>query len=106
MRAFVVPAGTAGIAIKTRQEWTTANLRHITTRAERIFYLEQIVVDPTGISRHVPGPGHANVIGGHYAKAGYYGFETHDACTHENTPANRAMCAEGWILLTRDVTVH
>jgi hypothetical protein len=99
MIAFQVAAGTPAIAIRTREEWMGANLRRITTRQDHLFVLEDVIVDPLG--RVGTGPQNRATIGGAYAQAGYYGFETHEGCTHPDTQIGRAGCRTGWILLTQ-----
>jgi len=75
MRAFVVKAGTQVNVIPVGKEWYGNNFQEHTTVHENMFFLEDMVVDPTGILTGACGPQDAVTIGGHYAKRGNYGFK-------------------------------
>lgn len=75
MRAFTIAKGTTIKIIKEKTEWYAENFaEHVTTK-ENMFFLEDMVVDPTGILGQACGPQHKRTIGGAYAAAGNYGFK-------------------------------
>ncbi len=75
MGMFVVNKGTAAKVIKDNKTWIDDNnFTQITTTKDLVFDKGELVIDPTGVSKVALGPGQNKVIGGQYAKAGYYGF--------------------------------
>ena len=80
MRAFLVKQGTPVKVIRDGKEWLSVNFVDYTTTKENMFFIEDMRADPTGISPMACGPQNKKVVGGAWAKAGYYGF-TRDGYT-------------------------
>jgi hypothetical protein len=104
MIAFVIQPGTQARAIRADRDWHPSNVKHFTTKHRQMFFAEDVVVDPVG---HLgTNRSHTNAIGGDYARAGWYGFHSHEGHTHDEYDGiRRALCREGWVLLVpaRDV---
>lgn len=70
---FEIKAGTKIRVIKKGKEWRAPNFTDTTAAKDNLFDKEEVVIDPVGkLGCH---RGDQNVIGGDYARAGYYGFE-------------------------------
>jgi len=73
MRAFIIKQGTPVKVIRDGKEWRSENFIDHTTAKENMFFIEDMTVDPTGISKTACVPGTV-VVGSAWAGAGYYGF--------------------------------
>ena len=73
MIAFQVKKGTVVHCIEDGKEWAAPNIREHETVKDNLFFLEELIVDPTGISRTACIP-NCVTIGSAYAGAGFYGF--------------------------------
>jgi len=72
MIALLVKAGTDVKVIAPNTEWLGQNFEDQRTTEDQMFFAEDIEIDPLG---HVNlGPQHDHVVGGAWAKAGWYGF--------------------------------
>lgn len=85
MHAFIVPANTPILVIRTNVEWVPQNFRRATTTHENLFFAEDLRIDPTGIQPSACVPSGV-AIGSAYAERGYFGFlragETHYCLVH------------------------
>jgi hypothetical protein len=95
MHAFVIPAGTTVRVVRNHAEWLPGNFREHITRADQLFYAEDVIVDPAGISPHAALPSHTRTIGGAYAERGWYGFQR----GHGQPPGSPEAEGDGWTLL-------
>jgi len=73
MRAFTIKKGTPAKVIRDGKEWLNDNFVNHTTTKDNMFFIEDMTVDPTGISKTACVPGTV-VVGSAWAGAGYYGF--------------------------------
>lgn len=75
MRAFSIKAGTKVGMVAPGKEWFGDYWKEHYLQHDRIFFVEDIVIDPTGIgSRYACTPG-CVTVGSNWAEAGYYGFK-------------------------------
>lgn len=73
MGMFLVPEGTKVKVIKDGQEWYSNNFKDHVTKETNVFDKSELTIDPTGISKVACTP-NQKVIGGEWAKNGWYGF--------------------------------
>ena len=78
MIALVVKKCTEVKTIQDGQEWKWENVKSETLAEDKMFFAEDIRIDPLG--NVGCGPGNPNVIGGTWAKAGWYGFQDGNRC--------------------------
>jgi hypothetical protein len=80
MRAFSVKAGTdvRMVPVETYSGGGFMALRDYTTQKDKMFFVEDIVIDPTGINKDASTPDHKSTVGGAYAAGGWYGFALAD----------------------------
>ena len=71
---FFIPAGTDVRVVKNGKDWSPNNVKMCKTKHDNVFDKEQVVVDPVG--KLGTNRENGNTIGGAYAKAGWYGFES------------------------------
>lgn len=74
MGMFIVEKGTECKVIKDGKEWYASNFIDHKTKEDQVFDKGEMIVDPTGIAKSWCCTPRDQVIGGDYAKAGYYGF--------------------------------
>ena len=74
MIAFIIPEKTEVKVIAKNTEWYSYNFKPFTTTKENMFFLEDVRIDPLG--NVACGPQDRSTVGGSWAKAGYYGFES------------------------------
>ena len=78
MIALVVKKDTQVKTIQDGQEWKWDNIKSEVLAEDRMFFAEDIRIDPLG---HVGcGPQNTNVVGGAWAKAGWYGLQDGNRC--------------------------
>lgn len=77
MKAFIIEAGTEVkmIPVETYSGGGFMALRDYTTKAEKMFFVEDVIVDPIGSVGSGPSE---KTVGGVWAKAGWYGFALAD----------------------------
>jgi hypothetical protein len=78
MGMFGVAPGTEVKIIRHGVEWYTRNFEDYVTEKQAWFFKEQLLVDPTGVSKsvHVHTPRYKpHVVGDNWANAGWFGFE-------------------------------
>jgi len=68
---FLVPKGTLVKVKKARAEFYPKNIKDHVTKKDNLFDKHEVVLDPIGKLGCCQND---HVIGGHYEKAGYYGF--------------------------------
>lgn len=74
MKLFKVEEGTSIKIIEEGSDWLPSNIHNTSTTEEILFELNEMRVDPTGISDLACTP-EDQVVGGEWAKKGWYGFE-------------------------------
>ena len=102
MRAFQIPAGTLAQAIEPDADWTPANIETIITKADQLFFTEDIVVDPLG---HVGTGPDSVTVGGLYAQQGFYAFREGAAALGTNVDAHRQDRTRWTLLVAADKVV-
>lgn len=75
MRIFSIKEGTESLLIKEGKQWFSDNFLSWKTRKDLSFGVEDLVVDPTGISKVAVTADYIHCVGGWYAQLGYYGFK-------------------------------
>jgi len=80
MHAFLVPQNTQVNCIPAGKSWESENIHNHWTQKENCFFVEDLVLDPTGIVESAPEAD--SPAGRMYRNSGYYGFKR-----------------DGWILL-------
>ena len=72
MHAFIVPQNTQVNCIPASKPWEAENIRSHWTQKENMFFVEDLVLDPTGITE--PAAEAKSPAGKMYSNRGYYGF--------------------------------
>ena len=70
---FEIPQGTDVLTIEDGKDWIYDHFTKTALKKSTIFEKEDMMVDPTGISRDCAVPSQ-QTLGGMYARAGYYAF--------------------------------
>jgi len=82
MRAFIVRKGTFVEVTKKnhRGGWVNDYKEAKLLKTDTIFFVEDVMIDPTGISKITTVPRDKITISSEYAQSGYYGFQLNRAC--------------------------
>ena len=76
MGMFVVVKGTK--YIKVTYKGLDYSKKKMITKIDMVFGKEELLIDPTGISKYASVPSHMKTVGGYWAQQGYYGFKVKD----------------------------
>lgn len=73
MKLFKVPSGSSIKVIDDGEHWERNNFTPEMTTEERVYELNEMRLDPTGIASHASSPTD-DTVGGRLARNGWYGF--------------------------------